>query len=245
MNKKITKILAIMLIVGVLILISSCQKNYTSIKQMQALEEGVDSPSTVQELEEAIAKYENRVNDIMVAAQQTGMWYKVLATRYLEMQMYGKALDALEQAVLYYPNNPSLYYYIGLSAGYMAKSALDIKATGDTSKSQNYINLAESAYLRALEIEPTHSKSLYGLSVLYVYELNKSDEAIKYLEKLTAQESRDISALYLLATAYYLNYEFEGALNAYDKILTLSNAESVKAEVEANKKIVLDAMYGN
>ena len=80
---------------------------------MQLLEEGVSSPTTVEELREAIQKYGNRVEDVLQAQSQIGIWYKLLATRYLDNKMYGEALKTFQKAIEFYPENSNLYYYVG------------------------------------------------------------------------------------------------------------------------------------
>ena len=221
----------------------SCGKSYNQIKRLQAMEEGVSSPTTVDELKDAIAKYENRINDIMIAEQQTGIWWKILGSRYLDEGMYGDALAAYEKAIMYYPANPNLYYYVGLCAGYMADASLDYNATGDLSKRENYLKLSESAYTRAIELNPTYTRALYGLAVLYVFELDESAKAIPLLEKFLTIETRDTDAMFVLARAYYVNYEFQLAIDMYDRIIATTTSDKIKAEAEANKKIVMDVMY--
>jgi tetratricopeptide (TPR) repeat protein len=207
------------------------------------MEEGVSSPTTIDELKTAISKYENRVEDIMLAQQSVGIWYKILATRYIDKQMYGEALSVLQKAIMYYPVNQNLYYYVGVCAGYMAKAELDFSATGNTSKKQNYLRLSESGYLRAIELEPTYARSLYGLAVLYVFDLDESNKAIPLLEKLLTIEKRHVDAMFVLARAYYVDYQFEKAVNMYDLILSTTGDSQKIADAQLNKKIVLDAQY--
>ena len=76
---------------AVLVLLSSCRPNVNYIKRMQALEEGVGSPQTEEEIVAAIQKYQGRVEDIMAAQGQVGVWYKILGVRYLDNRMYGEA----------------------------------------------------------------------------------------------------------------------------------------------------------
>lgn len=226
-----------------IIVLSSCGVNPNYIKKIQSMEEGVSSPTTIDELKTAISKYENRVEDIMLAHQSVGIWYKILATRYIDKQMYGEALSVLQKAIMYYPVNQNLYYYVGVCAGYMAKAELDFSATGNTSKKQNYLRLSESGYLRAIELEPNYARSLYGLAVLYVFDLDESNKAIPLLEKLLTIEKRHVDAMFVLARAYYVDYQFEKAVNMYDLILSTTGDSQKIADAQLNKKIVLDAQY--
>ncbi|MBP3771425.1 MAG: tetratricopeptide repeat protein [Treponema sp.] len=224
-----------------------CTKSNKSIVRMQKLEEGIDSPVTEAELKEAIQKYENRIADMQLASSQVGIWYKMLAVRYLDSKppMYGEALKYFQKALQFYPTNQNLYYYVGLCAGYMSKASLDFKAEGTatTTERYNYLKLAESAYLRAIELEPKYGRALYGLGILYVFELGQSEKAIPHLEKLLSFDTRNFDAMFVLAKAYYDQNEFDKAVSLYDRILAQSKSEQKKADAAANKKIVLDASY--
>ncbi len=225
--------------------LASCAKSNKTIIRMQHLEEGVSSPTTIDELKSAIKKYEERVADIQLAQSQIGIWYKILATRYLDKKMYGEALKTFEKALEFYPQNQNLYYYVGLCAGYMSHTAMDFDADGNTEKRMNYLRLSEEAYKRAIEIEPRYARALYGLSVLYVFELGEDEKAIPLLEKLLTIETRNIDAMFVLARAYYVTFEFDKAVAMYDQIISLTKSKERKAEAEANRQTVLDASYAN
>lgn len=235
-------------IVCVLLLSSffvSCGVSNKSIIRQQKLEEGVENPTTVEELKDAIAKYEKRAADLQLTNQQVGIWYKILGNRYLDNKMYGEALKAFQKALEYYPNNQNLYYWVGVCAGYMSHAAMDFGGTGSSEMKYNYLKLAEEAYLRAIEIEDRYVRALYGLGVLYVFELDESEKAIPYLEKLLTIDTKNIDAMFVLARAYYSSYEFDKAVAMYDKIIATTKSEEKKASAEENKKIVLDAAYSN
>ena len=225
--------------------LSSCTKSNKTIIRMQHIEEGVSSPNTIEELKDAISKYEERVADIQLANSQIGIWHKILATRYLDKKMYGEALKSFQKALEYYPDNQNLYYYVGLCAGYMSHASMDFDADGYSEKRDNYLKLSEEAYKRAIEIEPRYARALYGLSVLYVFELGEDEKAIPLLEKLLTIETKNIDGMFLLARAYYMNYEFDKAVEMYDKIISLTKSPERKAEAEANREVVKNAAYSN
>ena len=230
--------------VGIALVLSSCGgTNAKTIKRMQQLEEGVSSPTTEAELKAAIQKYQTRVEDMILANQQIGIWYKMLGSRYLDNQMYGEALEAFRMATTYYPANQNLYYYVAVCAGYMANQSLDYSATGSTAQKFNYLKLAESAYLEALKIDPKYARALYGIGVLYIFELDEPGKAIPYLETLAEVEKRNVDGMFLLANAYYQTFEFEKAMAVYDKIISTTTSDEKKAQAEANKRQVLEAAY--
>ena len=238
------KIKAVILAAAVSIMFVSCGgvSNKTIIRH-QKMEEGVESPTTIEELKDAIKKYQERVADVQLAQSQIGIWYKILGTRYLDNKMYGEALKAFQEALTYYPDNQNLYYYVGVCAGYMSHAALDYNASGNNEVKYNYLKLAEEAYLRAIAIEDRYVRALYGLGVLYVFELDEPEKAIPHLEKALSIDTKNLDTMFVLARAYYSSYEFDKAVAMYDKIIETTKSEDTKKTAEENKKIVLDASY--
>ena len=236
------KIKAILIVAVAAIVLVSCGgvSNKTIIRH-QKMEEGVESPTTIEELKDAIKKYQERVADVQLAQSQIGIWYKILGTRYLDNKMYGEALKAFQEALTYYPDNQNLYYYVGVCAGYMSHAALDYNASGNNEVKYNYLKLAEEAYLRAIAIEDRYVRALYGLGVLYVFELDEPEKAIPHLEKALSIDTKNLDTMFVLARAYYSSYEFDKAIEMYDKIIETTKSEDTKKTAEENKKIVLDA----
>ena len=236
------KIKAILLVAAAAIVLVSCGgvSNKTIIRH-QKMEEGVESPTTIEELKDAIKKYQERVADVQLAQSQIGIWYKILGTRYLDNKMYGEALKAFQEALTYYPDNQNLYYYVGVCAGYMSHAALDYNASGNNEVKYNYLKLAEEAYLRAIAIEDRYVRALYGLGVLYVFELDEPEKAIPHLEKALSIDTKNLDTMFVLARAYYSSYEFDKAIEMYDKIIETTKSDDTKKTAEENKKIALDA----
>ncbi|UTD12822.1 tetratricopeptide repeat protein [Treponema denticola] len=230
MKKRFCFVIITLLLIFIL---ESCNK-VTSIRRLQELEEGVSNPNTEAELKDAIRKYEKRVDDIIIAEERIGIWYKILGSRYMDQKMYKKALKAFQSALEYYPENPNLFYQAGLAASLTAKNSLDFELTGTDIEKKRYFSLAVSAYTRALEIDPKHSKAVYALSVLYIFELNRPAEAIPILEKITEWEKKPIDHLFLLGTAYYMTGENEKAIAVYERIIEISSSAEKKAKAESN-----------
>ena len=240
MNK--IKWIFLLLIISLILVSCGGVSNKTVIRH-QKMEEGVDNPTTIEELKDAIKKYQERVADVQLAQSQIGIWYKILGTRYLDNKMYGEALKAFQEALTYYPDNQNLYYYVGVCAGYMSHAALDYNARGSNEIKYNYLKLAEEAYLRAIAIEDRYVRALYGLGVLYVFELDEPEKAIPYLEKAISIDTKNLDTMFVLARAYYSSYEFDKSIAMYDKIIETTKSDDTKKTAEENKKIVLDASY--
>lgn len=234
---------AFVFVVLAAVFFSSCGVNTNQIRRMQLLEEKVDSPTTIEELSEAIGKFQKRAEDLVNTDIRLGIWYKILATRYLDNRMYAKALDNFRTAIEYYPTNQNLYYYVGVCAGYMAKASLDFDAKGSTQERDRYYRLAESAYIRAIEIEPRYERSLYGLSVLYVFELDRPANAIPHLELIMEIEKRNFDVMFLLARAYYMTGQGDRAIPLYDRIIAETKDTERRSQAESNKAHVLEQTY--
>lgn len=234
-------------VIGLLsaLLMTSCGVSNKTILRYQKMEEGVSNPTTTEELKDAIKKYGERAADMQLANGQVGIWYKILGTKYLDKKMYGEALKCFQEALKYYPDNQNLYYYVGVCAGYMSHASMDFGGSGSTEVKYNYLKLGEEAYLRAIQIEDRYVRALYGLGVLYVFELDEPAKAIPHLEKALSIDTKNIDAMFVLARAYYSNYDFDKSAGMYDKIIATTKSAETKATAEENKKTVLDAAYSN
>lgn len=213
-------------------------------KRLQNMEKYSGNPGNIEEIKKGIEKYDSEAQELVEKNAKIGIWYKILGTRYLDRKMYGKALESFQRALEFYPENPNLYCYVGVSATYVSHSALDFNGRGETESKMNYLKLAETAFKQALSIDENYSKALYSLGVLYAFDLDNGPEAVKYLERYVEIEKRDTDGMLVLARAYYMSSEFEKAADVYDKIISITKSSQRKAEAEANKKVVLDAIYG-
>ena len=162
------------------------------------MEEGVAHPNTKEELKEALSKYERRALDLVTTEAQEGIWYKMLGTRYLDEKMYGQAMESFKKALTFYPDNANLYYYIAVCAVYVAHGqAFDlanVAGTIDSEKKEEYLRMSEAAYTQALNINPDYYRALYGIGVLYTFELTEdSAKAIPYMERFLQTQTNSIT----------------------------------------------------
>ena len=229
-----------LILLAALFLLASCRGNTKYLNHIQQVEEGVSSPTSIEELEDAISKYRARVEDIILAETKTANWYKILGIRYLDKKMYGKALENFQTAVEYYPSNQNLYYYLGLCGGYMAKAALN-----DYAKRDHYLEMSEEAYLRAIEIEPRFARALYGLAILYAFELDEPEKALPHIELFTQIETGDLDGKMVLARVYYSLGEYQKAVSVYDAVIKQTKDATRRAAAQANKELVLETLYSN
>jgi tetratricopeptide (TPR) repeat protein len=201
-------------------------------------------PETIEGLKSAIATYEDRIQAVLNDAGKAGIYWKLLAVRFMDKAMYGEALEALERAIDYFPEDASLFYRAGISASIVAKSSLDFAGTGRNAERERLLSFAEEAHRRSIALDGTYGRPLYALGVLYVFELDRSEEAIPLLTRYLELESRDVDAMFVLARAYYVTGEYQKAVDLYDRIIATSRDDLKRQEAEANKKAALEALYG-
>jgi tetratricopeptide (TPR) repeat protein len=198
-------------------------------------------PGSIEDLRAAISAYEERIEEHVRDAAQTAIYWKILATRLQDKGLHTEALDALERALYYTPDDPSLHYLTGLSAGIVAKS---FYAAVNRQDRERYFALAEAAYLRAIELDSRYARPRYGIGVLYVFELDRPRDAIPHLLRYMEIIINDVDAMFVLARAYYMTEEYQPAADLYDAIMGLTKDKDKRAEAQNNKQLVLDALYG-
>jgi tetratricopeptide (TPR) repeat protein len=222
--------------------LSQSRRNQRSLAARIAELNGRGTPETIEDLREAIALYEERIEQHLRDAAQTGIYWKILASRLIDRELYREALEALERAASYYPADPSVLYQTGLAAARVAKSALDFRNTGETA--ERYYALAESGYLGALRLDEGYARAYYALGVLYVFELDRPEEALPYLIRYLELRSGDVDGMFVLARAYYSTGRYQEALDLYDEIIGRTRDKDTRLEAERNKQAVLDRYYG-
>jgi tetratricopeptide (TPR) repeat protein len=196
------------------------------------------SAQRIAEIEEAIGRYRKEVERTVDAAGQVGIYYKMLAIEYMRGGMYGAAYDALKQAIAVHPGNPILFYYSAVCAARMSK------AQALAEDAERWLEISETLYRRAIDLDPGYSDALYGLSVLYVFELERPEEAEALLETMLIVESREIEGRFLLAGVYYRLGKPEQALELYKEIESLSEVERKRQDARDNRKRIEDELYG-
>jgi tetratricopeptide (TPR) repeat protein len=209
--------------------------------QLVEMEGGADrevSIQRVEEIEREIRRYHKEVDRTVDATGELGVYYKMLAIEYMRGAMYGAAYDALEQAIAIQPENPILFYYSAVCAARMGKAQVI------SEDRQRWLDRSEALYRRAITLDPSYADALYGLSVLYVFELGRPEEAEDLLERLLAVESKEIDGRFLLARVYYSLGKLENAIELYREIESLTDVKQIREKALESKEQVERELYG-
>ncbi|MCL2443385.1 MAG: tetratricopeptide repeat protein [Treponema sp.] len=190
-------------------------------------------PETIDGLIRAIKLYEDQHQRNIKDAAQTGVYWKILAMRYADRGMHNNALEAIEWAIYYNGEDPFLFNLRGLSASILAKNVSGA-SSGINNEKEHFYNIAENAYLRALELDITYTKPMYALGIMYVFEMNRPQDAIVYLERYLQIQSSDVDAMAVLAMAYYLTEDFPRAIDLYERIANRTNDRIMKEQALNN-----------
>jgi tetratricopeptide (TPR) repeat protein len=219
------------------------KRRNTLAEQIATLSPGNGPPETIQGLRTAINAYEAKIEQHVKDAAQTGIYWKILAYRLQDKGLYGEALEALEQAISYNPVDSALHYMVGVSAGIVAKSSLNFEGSPGNLTRDNYFTLSENGYLRAISLDERYVKPLYGLGVLYTFELGRPREAIPYLLR-GLEISPDVDTMFVLARSYYMIESYQEAVAVYERIVEFTKDPDKRNEAQSNRQRILDIIYG-
>ena len=200
-------------------------------------------PNTIEGLREAIALYEAQIERNVQEGVQTGSYWKILAIRLADRGMHRDALDAMERAIYYQAEDPTLFHLTGEYASVVAAATVGFSTNAGTER-EHFIRLAENSYLRAIQLDTGYARPLLGLGILYTFDQDRPLEAIPLLERYLQLSSTDIRGMFVLARAYYVTEDYERAIELYDRIISRTKDSKIKAEAQNNIEQCRAMMYG-
>jgi cytochrome c-type biogenesis protein CcmH/NrfG len=195
--------------------------------------------NTIDGLKKAIEQNKAEVEKKVSANQNLGVYYKMLALKYIDNEMYGLALDALTQAIKIFPENEQLFYYAAISSARMAKADVTDQKAIDAG-----LATAEVYYKRAIFLDPTYVNAMYGLAVLYAEEMGRPEDAEPLLKQILEREPRNFDALFLIARVEYQLARPEQAIDYYNRIIDSKPPASFQKQAESNKLQIQEELYG-
>lgn len=190
----------------------------------------------IKELQGDIARFEDEVAEVVTKMNQIGEFHKLLAQAYLEQEMYGLALDSLERAMEIQTENPILYYYAAVA------SARNAKAHVADGSYQEFIRQAEEYYQIALRIDPDYVEALYGIAVLYAFELEDPDTAMDYVQRLLAREPNHTGGAFLKGNVLVQLGRLEEAFDVYDRLSSNAPEPEQRQRARENRELLLQEL---
>ncbi|MDR0291043.1 MAG: tetratricopeptide repeat protein [Treponema sp.] len=250
MFKKVKEtFIGIFVVVVLIIIVAGVYKHETGkgnralAKRIAELSPRGGPPETIEGLRSAIALYQAQIERNVNEGAQTGVYWKILGIRLADRGMHRDALDAFERAIYFNSEDATLFHLTGESAMIVAASSLAFSPNSDADR-ERFLNIAEGAFRRAIQLDVTYSKPLYGLGYLYTFEMSREAEAIPYLERYLQLLPNDIKGMFVLARAYFVTKAYDDAVNLYDRIIARSKDPRVRAEAENNKDTIRNLIYG-
>ncbi len=218
------KVIGIILLLSILSGgISSCsRKDGTLLKELEKTENisGKSSKERIEKIKKEIKRYQKEVQRTVKASAEIGIYYRMLGLEYMRLKMYAEAMKSFKEAIHYYPENPVLYYYAGVCAGKTAQSKIK------KDEQMAMFSTAAAFYSRAVALNTHYSAALFALSVLYVYELGRPNDALPLLERIVKNDSSNVNALFLLARTDVMVGRNREAVALYNKILEMKGADA-------------------
>ena len=195
--------------------------------------------STVEDLKKAIEENRAEVEKKVTAAKNLGVYYKMIALKYIDAGMYGLALESLDKAIDIFPENAQLFYYSAISSARLAKAEV-----AKPKEAAELFMQSEAFYKRALFLDPAYVDAMYGLAVLYAAELGLPEEAEPLVRNILAREKKNVDVMFLLARILYQRARPEEAIAVYDDILALNQPDKIKSQAQANRAQIEEELYG-
>ncbi|MBN2354333.1 MAG: hypothetical protein JXD23_17315 [Spirochaetales bacterium] len=160
-------------------------------------------------------------------------YYDYASIMLMQKRLYGEAFDSLQKSLALSPDNTLLLYYAGYCAALRGKAV----RPENEEEGMAWLQKAIRYYDMALAIDPDSVDTLYGKSILLVYEFVRPAEAIPLLLHIKRKNTRNIDAMFVLASAYVMlgdQQSYQSALAEYEAIERLTDIEAKKKAAREN-----------
>lgn len=234
------RIISIVVLVAMtLLLFSSCNETRKkTLKRLLRTETGdyeneKISKERIKELEEGIKEFTEDVERVVKANAEIGIYYRMLALEYFDLEMYHYALVNLEKALEFYPVHSVLSFYAGLAKANIAR------AETEDGKRLALLYEAESYYIAAIRIRKGYVNAGYALSVLYMFDLDRPGEAGSLLEGILLKDPKNWEAKILYARFKVVSGDIDAAIELYDEVSEDAWDDEMKKQAGKNRDALL------
>lgn len=198
----------------------------------------VNRDERIKELTSDINKIEKDLEDVLEKYQKVGNFQRALGIKMMHYKMYYKAYEHFNNAIDFYPNSEMIHYYRGVAAGQYALSQ-DVESIR-----RDYLERAKYSYEYSIKLNPSFIKGLYALSILYIYEFDRPNDAKPLLDRLISISTREFDAMLLRALLFEQDNELNAALDLYDRVLSMSKKDEHIVQAEINRDKILSRIAG-
>jgi len=234
------KIIFFSFFMTMLVYLSSCGSDDRQLLERLSQMEGdgttaydIENDENYRELKKDIDKYRKIIDKKIDAAEKLGTYYKLIGLKYLDYSMYELALESFQEALAIYPENPNVLYNAGLASARLSKTE------GSESESYRLLVQAERYYKASLLVNDRFSSPMYGLAILYVYEMDQPELAIPLMEVYNTIQKSSMNGRFLLAAAFFASGREGEAVDTYNSIIE-SSEDSVEVEsARSNRNSIL------
>ncbi len=196
-------------------------------ERLGALDGGDETPvkeDRVEELKRDIKRVDKEIDDTIAKVRDKGTYYKLLGLKYMDYSMWNEGVDAFSGALEVYPENSRLHYYRGVC---LAQAGVNESRFAEKNA---LFRSAEEDYIRASEIDRIYGSPLWGLAILYVYEMDRPSDAAPVLDRLLDIQPSHEKATLLRAELYRAAGDKMRALELYHKLQADGKDKQSKAE---------------
>ncbi|MDC7220174.1 MAG: hypothetical protein PQJ59_09550 [Spirochaetales bacterium] len=189
--------------------------------------EGDDvSEERIDQLKSDIRRVDREIDETVEKVRNRGTYYKLLGLKYMDYEMWSEGAEAFDGAIQVYPENSRLHYYRAVC---LAQSGVN---ESHVARRRELLEAAEFDYLRAVEQDRIYTSPLWGLAVLYVYEMDRASEGADVLDRLLKIEPSNEKATFLRAELYRETGNKMAALELYRKLIVDGKNNDIKEEAE-------------
>lgn len=119
-------------------------------------------------------------------------------------------------------------FLIGNGFLFAQDSEAELKQKAEKSYQSNDFEQATTSFLKLLALQPRDSYYNLRYGTCLLYNAEKKQDAIRYLEFSSKQEGTDPEVFFFLGKAYHLNYRFDDAINSYETYKSKTGTKGTK-----------------
>lgn len=163
-------------------------------------------------IQKAVEKFDDAIRYAIAALQGKYEALLGLGTKYMELKMYSAATKVFLEASQIKPEDPSVYYFLGLSY------ANDGGAHFSQKERETLYGFAEKMYKHGELLDPNHLPMQYAMGIFYGLLKNDVSKGLDYLKKVLEKSPLHVDSLFAAGGMYTQLGQWSQAWDCYEKI---------------------------